>query len=289
MIRSMTAFARGSEKNELGTLTCEIRSLNHRYLDLSFRLPEALRGFEPQFRELLGQGLERGKVECIFLYQNDSAVSHDLVVNAELVRKVTKAIASLSKMVNIPLAAINPMQILLWDKVLQTPGVDAAKLQSYAMGLFKKSLEEFIASRNQEGKQLKQLLEQKLKSVEKEVAKAKKILPQVIKRQRAKTLGHLKDARGKLDVNRLEQEMVIFAQKIDVAEELERIAVHIKETRRTLAKGGAVGKRLDFLMQEFNREANTLASKSADQRITLIAVELKVLIEQMREQIQNVE
>jgi uncharacterized protein (TIGR00255 family) len=289
MIRSMTAFARSNDKSDLGSLTCELRSVNHRYLDISFRLPEILRGFEPQLRELLNQELDRGKVECTLLYQNDTAAKTDLMVNTDLVKKLSRAVATLSKTVNIPLSAINPMQILLWDKVLQTPEADITKLQPYVLKLFKKTLLEFVECRKQEGKQIHKLIEQKLHAILREIAKVKKILPQIIKQQRTKLTTHFNEIKGKLDTNRLEQEMVMFALKIDVVEELERLAVHVQETRRVLTKGGAIGKRLDFLMQELNREANTLGSKSVDKHITHIAVELKVLIEQMREQIQNVE
>lgn len=287
-MHSMTAFARNISKNKFGKLTCEIRSVNHRYLDVSFRLPEILRGLEPQLRELVNQELHRGKIECsLFLQSNTNKMN--LTINTDLVKKLSQAITTLNKKTNIPLAKVNPIQILSWDNVLQTSEINFTKLQPLVLNLFKKTLNDFVMGRKKEGAQLQKLIDQKLRAILIEVGKVKKILPQIIKRQRTKLATYFNDIQGKLDINRLEQELVAFAQKIDVVEELERLEVHVQETRRVLKQNGAIGKRLDFLMQELNRETNTLASKSVDQRTTHIAVELKVLIEQMREQIQNVE
>ncbi|MDU1267622.1 MAG: YicC/YloC family endoribonuclease [Escherichia coli] len=238
MIRSMTAYARREIKGEWGSATWEMRSVNQRYLETYFRLPEQFRSLEPVVRERIRSRLTRGKVECTLRYEPD--VSADAIA-AEI------------------LAALDG------------------------------TLDDFIVARETEGQALKALIEQRLEGVTAEVVKVRAHMPEILQWQRERLVAKLEDAQVQLENNRLEQELVLLAQRIDVAEELDRLEAHVKETYNILKKKEAVGRRLDFMMQEFNRESNTLASKSINAEVTNSAIELKVLIEQMREQIQNIE
>lgn len=289
MIKSMTSFARCSDQGSWGAATWEIRSVNHRYLDCSFKLPENLRCLEPDLRELVRQKVNRGKVDCFLRYQPGEDIELDMQVNKNVIKNLASATEAIREYFHGQLSEVNPIQVLSWSNALHIAQNCEIKAHKNIINLFKKTLANFITAKKQEGNGLKNLIKQRLPVVLSEVEKARKILPGIIKQQRSKLLSYLHEIEEKLDVHRLEQEMVFFAQKIDVAEELDRIEVHVKEVGRILSSGGVVGKRLDFLMQELNREANTVASKSVDKRTTLIAVELKVLIEQMREQAQNIE
>ena len=274
MIRSMTAYARREIKGEWGSATWEMRSVNQRYLETYFRLPEQFRSLEPVVRERIRSRLTRGKVECTLRYEPDVSAQGELILNEKLAKQLVTA-ANWVKMQSDE-GEINPVDILRW------PGVMAAQEQDG-------TLDDFIVARETEGQALKALIEQRLEGVTAEVVKVRAHMPEILQWQRERLVAKLEDAQVQLENNRLEQELVLLAQRIDVAEELDRLEAHVKETYNILKKKEAVGRRLDFMMQEFNRESNTLASKSINAEVTNSAIELKVLIEQMREQIQNIE
>ncbi len=287
MIRSMTAFTRAEWHGEAGSLDMELRSVNHRYLELSVRLPDELRFLEMVIREHIGVRLGRGKIDCRLNYR-PSAARTGLVIDEELVRQVARASRTIDAMLYNP-SAVSSMDVLRWPDVLLLPKLETGVLKKQVLVLLEQVLDEFTATRGREGEQLKRLIEQRCNAVEKAVAELQQHLPEVTARWRERLEERLAGIREELDPARLEQEMLLFAQKIDVTEELERLIAHVKEVKHVLAQDKPVGRRLDFLMQELNREANTLAAKSADAETTRAAVELKVLIEQMREQVQNIE
>ena len=288
MIRSMTAFARQESQGEWGALQLELRSVNHRYLEISPRLPEDLRSLEPKFRERIGQHLARGKVECNLRYQAPQSSEQELPLNLDLVRQLAHASREIDAIIYNP-APINSLEILRWPGVVEALQIDQPQLQAAVLAVLDKALDELNSSREREGASLKALIEQRCDSAEAVVQAVQQRLPAIIDGQRQRLLERLHEIRQHLDPDRLEQEMAMLAQKIDVAEELDRLATHLAEVRRVLNADEPVGRRLDFLMQELNREANTLGSKSIDSETTRASVELKVLIEQMREQVQNIE
>lgn len=285
----MTSFAHRSEQGNWGSAVWEIRSLNHRYFDCSFHLPESLRNLESELRELLRSQLTRGRIDCYLRYQPGDAVKLKLSLNTNLVKQLAIAADKLKHQFKNSLSAVDPIRVLLWHDVLQISETESQLVHKKIIKLFEQTLAEVIAIRKREGSLLGKLIVQRLQNVLLEVSKIKKLLPVIVKNRKVKLLSHLEEVKMKLDVGRLEQEMVFFAQRIDVTEEIERMELHVQEIRRILKQGGVVGKGLDFLMQELNREANTLASKSVDKRVTHGAVEIKILVEQMREQVQNIE
>lgn len=288
MIYSMTGFARVQSQGSWGSVVCEIRSINHRYLEMSVYLPETLLALEIPIRDCLKQGVKRGKVECKLRYQSADALQTGMLVNAELVKQlsvVSETVAALC----INLSPATTTDILRWPGVLKVAETDVSSIQPEILSLVEKALHDLLAARAREGEELKKLFLHRLNAMLVEVAKVRKRAPEIIQEQRAQLSQRFADAAVTLDPTRLEQEMVMFAQKIDVMEEVERLETHIREIQRVLKQGGAVGRRLDFLMQELNREANTLGSKAVTTDATHAAVELKVLIEQMREQVQNIE
>lgn len=287
MIHSMTAFARAEQAGEHGTLSWEIRSVNHRYLEPHLRLPEAFRELEGSVREALRKGLSRGKVECTLRFAED-ATGRSMQVDTERARQLIDAAENVAALIKQP-APLNPLEILAWPGVLVGDSADPQALNSAALDLFNQALEEMKAGRLREGEDLARLINERLDSIAEETATLRSLVPQMLAAQRQKLLDRCAEMSAELDPQRLEQEMVMLAQKSDVAEELDRLATHVNEVRRVLKSGGAAGRRLDFLMQELNREANTLGSKAFDPRSTQAAVNLKVLIEQMREQVQNIE
>lgn len=287
MIHSMTAFARAEQAGTNGTLTWELRSVNHRYLEPHLRLPDAFRDLESAVREALRNGLSRGKVECTLRIAEDSA-GKPLQVDRERAAQLVAAAESVASLIKHP-APLNPLEILSWPGVLVADAADPQALNKAALSLFKQALDELKQSRSREGSELAKLLNERLDSIDGEVAALRELVPQMLAIQRQKILDRSAELQAELDPQRLEQELVILAQKSDVAEELDRLSTHVSEVRRVLKTGGAAGRRLDFLMQELNREANTLGSKAFDTRSTQAAVNLKVLIEQMREQVQNIE
>ncbi|WCR45682.1 YicC family protein [Stutzerimonas stutzeri] len=287
MVHSMTAFARSEQAGTHGTLSWEIRSVNHRYLEPHLRLPEAFRDLEGQVRDALRKGLSRGKVECTLRFAEESQRS-SLQVDQERASQLIAAAESVAALIRQP-AAIDPLQVLGWPGVLVADAADPQALNQSALELFHMALEQLKEGRRREGTELAKLLEERLDSILAEVATLREQVPQMLAAQRQKILDRFNEMAAELDPQRLEQEMVLLAQKSDVAEELDRLSTHVGEVQRVLKAGGAAGRRLDFLMQELNREANTLGSKAFDPRSTQAAVNLKVLIEQMREQVQNIE
>lgn len=288
MIYSMTAFARGQEQGEWGSLVCEIRSINHRYLEASLYLPEALRALEMPLRDVIREQIKRGKIECSLRYQHATAPEHTVTINAPLAQALCHASEKIASYMQ-QAAPVYPTDILRFPGVIETRETDLNALQKHVLHTVKKTLQDLVSVRQREGEELKQLFLQRMNAILQEVVKVKDNLPRVIAYQRERLQKRFAEAKLELDPLRLEQEMVVFAQKIDVAEEIDRIETHVAEVRRVLQEGGMVGRRLDFLLQELNREANTLGSKSVDAVLAHAAVEIKVLIEQVREQVQNIE
>lgn len=288
MIRSMTAFARRDTQGDWGTLTCEIRAVNHRYLEPSFRLPEVLRELENSFREQLRGQLKRGKVDVGMRLQLAESSGQGLQINDELTEALNSAANHVNRILDNP-AHINAIDILRWPGVLETTERDLEPVKAVAAELFEHTVNELVIVREREGDRLRPLFDDRLATMAEYVATVRKLMPELLAAQEHNLRERFKLAKVELDADRVAQEMVMVAQKSDVAEELDRLDAHISEVTGTLDSGDAIGRRLDFLMQELNREANTLSSKSIDARVTRIAVDLKVLIEQMREQVQNLE
>ena len=286
-MHSMTAFARVEQASAQGSLSWEIRSVNHRYLEPHLRLPEAFRDLEGSVREALRNGLSRGKVECTLRLAEDNT-GKALQIDRERAAQLVAAAESIAGLISQP-APLNPLEVLAWPGVLVADAADPQAQNTAALSLFKQALEELRSGRAREGAELARLLNERLEQMLEEIATLRELVPQMLASQRQKVLDRCQDMQVELDPQRLEQEMVLLAQKSDVAEELDRLATHVSEVKRVLASNGAAGRRLDFLMQELNREANTLGSKAFDPRSTQAAVTLKVLIEQMREQVQNIE
>jgi uncharacterized protein (TIGR00255 family) len=287
MIYSMTAFARREIKAPWGTAVWEIRSVNQRFLETYFRLPEQFRSLEPVLRERFRKHLQRGKVECALRYTPNEGAVGKLSLNQDLAKQLMEAADWVQSQGQSN--GVNPVDILRWPGVVAAEETDMDSIQTAVMGEFDKTIKDFIEARATEGANLKAMIEQRLDGIDVEVEKVLTRMPEVIAWQKDRILSRFEEAKLELEEGRIEQEMIMLAQKVDVAEELDRLNSHIGETRKILKKGGAVGRRLDFMMQEFNRESNTLGSKSIHSEITQSAVELKVLIEQMREQIQNIE
>lgn len=287
MTRSMTAFARQEQQQPWGTLVWELRSVNHRYLELHFRLPESLRDIEGKLREQLRQRLSRGKVECTLRFMPEQS-AESMQVNPTRAREVIAALTQVTELLPQP-QPINPVDVLSWPGVLQESTLDMAEVKARSLELFAHSLQDLIAGREREGAELAELIEQRLDAIEQITRDVRALMPKILRGQRDSLRARLEELKTELDTARLEQEIVLLAQKADVDEETDRLQTHVQEVRRVLGQTGPIGRRLDFLMQELNREANTLSSKSIVAATTRSAVELKVLIEQMREQIQNIE
>ena len=287
MIHSMTAFARVEVKGDWGNAVWEIRSVNQRFLETYFRLPEQFRGIEPLLRERFRKQLNRGKVECNLRFNANAGAKNDLALNESLALKLIQHANWINdQTLN---CKINPLDVMRWPGVMEAAETDVSVIQAELLVGFEQALKDFISARASEGENLKVMIEQRLDAISSEADKVQKFMPEVIEWQRKRITDKFADASIDLDSTRVEQELVLLAQKMDVAEELDRLTSHVSETLKILNKGGAQGRRLDFMMQEFNREANTLGSKSINTDVTASAVELKVLIEQMREQIANIE
>lgn len=286
MIRSMTAYASAEANTPQGWLSCELRAVNHRYLETGVRLPDELRTLEPQVRERIVARLSRGKVDVTLRYRAPVAAG-DLSLDEHTLAQLAELAGGLQA--RFPLLSTDVASLLAWPGLLVKPELDQEGLAKSALGLLEQTLDEFIAGREREGGKLAAALRERLDGIERVVAEVRAILPEIRAAMRAKLESRLAELRQAAEPGRLEQELVLQLSRIDVDEELDRLAAHVAEARRVLALTEPVGRRLDFLMQEFNREANTLASKSVDQRATRAAVDLKVLIEQMREQVQNLE
>ncbi|PVX39194.1 uncharacterized protein (TIGR00255 family) [Pasteurella langaaensis DSM 22999] len=287
MIYSMTAFARHEIKKDWGDAVWEIRSVNQRYLENFFRLPEQFRGLENTLREKLRQNLTRGKIECSLRIDSKKVVSSELNLNQELASQVIQSLKWLKAQAGE--GEINLTDVLRYPGVVETPEQDMDVISQDLLAAFDALLKDFIAMRGREGEKLQAIIQQRLDAISVEADKVRSQMPEILQWQRERLLQRFEEVQIQPDPTRLEQEMILLAQRVDVAEELDRLQMHVKETASILKKGGAVGRKLDFMMQELNRESNTLASKSINAEITASAVELKVLIEQMREQIQNLE
>lgn len=288
MIRSMTAFARQEQQGEWGDLVWEIRSINHRFLDISLRLPDDFRQLEPRIREQITSRISRGKVECNLRFQPHRDVNTVIPINIELANQVIQACKTIDGLLYSS-SPTNAVDILKWPGVLEVDEPDIKAIREQAMALLDKALTDLVESRQREGAKLAEVIKQRCDAMLPIVMQVKSRLPEVHSAIREKLLNRLEDLKITIDPTRLEQELVITAQKLDVTEELDRLVAHIEEVNRLLEQDEPVGRRLDFLMQELNREANTLGSKSADIETTRASVDLKVYIEQMREQIQNME
>ncbi len=288
MILSMTGFAAVAAELPGASLTVDLRSVNHRYLDLSIRLPDELRGQEAALRERIAAELKRGKVECRISLARTTPGAATIAVAQERVEQVARAAADVLR--HAPGAApLGVAEILRWPGVLTEPTVAPEALATLVQELLARALTELAASRAREGAKLAAALEERCAAIEMQVARVTPRIPALHAAYLEKLGARLREAGLDPDQERLKQELALFATKIDVAEEVQRLATHVAEVRRVLAAGGSAGKRLDFLMQELHREANTLGSKSVDAELSQASLELKVLIEQMREQVQNVE
>jgi uncharacterized protein (TIGR00255 family) len=288
MIRSMTAFARAGADLGAVQATWELRSVNHRYLEVQPRLPEGYRELETPVRERARANLERGKVDVTLRLGEASGGTGRL----ELDRELAGELLDLGRRVNQELGAageLSAADILQWPGVVRTALLDSAETQRRLLQALDSAFADLVAAREREGASLAEVLADRVASVEAGVARIQARLPEVHRGFRERLEGRLGDLRERVDPDRLEQEVVLMVQRMDVAEELDRLTTHVAETRRVLEAGGASGRRLDFLMQEMNREANTIGSKSADAEVSQAVVDLKVLIEQMREQAQNIE
>jgi len=291
MIRSMTAFARQEAQHQWdecdATLVWEIRTVNHRYLEPSPRLPDHFRALESQVRRVIGQHLKRGKIDCTLrcTFAHNTGALH---LNESVVQDVLSAATALQKL-SPQLAPMNTTDLLNWPDVLQATHMPLAQAQQAALSLLEQTIQEIILSRQREGAQLKTFILQRCQGITQTLASIEVGLPNIIDKFRHKLTTRLNDISTELDPTRLEQETVILLQKMDVMEEIDRLKTHLNEVQFTLNKDEPIGRRLDFLMQELHREANTLSAKSIDAELTQHAIDIKVLIEQMREQVQNIE
>ncbi|MEZ7860535.1 MAG: hypothetical protein ACI9BG_000032 [Parasphingorhabdus sp.] len=287
MPRSMTAFARNTVDFSWGSITCELRSVNHRFLEAGFRMPETLRQVEMSLREIARKKLTRGKVDVSLQveFNNDDVSVHIDMALASRTIEIAQSLAS--ELLNP--APISPLDIMRWPGVLTEQSVETENLHGAAIQTYTEAVDQLLEGRQREGDKLAEMIEERLCGIETQVAIVRENLPSILDHQRVRLNEKLENLRAQVDGDRLEQEMVIIANRADVDEELDRLAAHISEIRRVLKSEESIGRRLDFLMQELNREANTLGSKSIAGVTTQASVELKVLIEQMREQIQNLE
>ena len=288
MVYSMTAFSRQQLEHEWGSLTWEIRSVNHRYLEPSVRLPENFRNLENPIRRQLRDKLYRGKIECLLRFRTVEANQIDWQLNLDLISQLTKANLEINNSIGGEYK-LSSLDILKWPGVISDQSIDEEVFNKEAMGLFEKALDDLMVVREREGASLRDAILKRIASIQRIIDSIQAKMPSIILKQKENLLNKLEDIKAEFEPTRLEQEITLLAQKADVDEELDRLNSHLQEAKRVLDSGGQIGRRLDFLMQELNREANTLSSKSIVVETTQSAVELKVLIEQMREQIQNIE
>lgn len=291
-VRSMTAFSRCEASYEWGSLSWEIRSVNHRYLEPGLRLPDAVRSLEPIIRETLRKQLARGKVDAIMQLRLNTVAGSAMKINEALLDQYLAAINLVNQRISHQSAEASPVaaaDLLFRPGVLEQQELDQEQLNKTALQLFEKALAEHIQHREREGAELAGFILQRLDKITDYVKQLRPMIPAIIQQQKDKLHTRLAELKVDLEPNRLEQEITLLAQRVDVDEELDRLTTHITEVSRALKDGGSIGRRLDFLMQELNRETNTLSSKSISSDTTLIAVDMKVLIEQMREQVQNLE
>ena len=288
MVHSMTAFSRQQLEREWGSLTWEIRSVNHRYLEPSVRLPENFRNLENPIRKQLRDKLYRGKIECQLRLRTVEANQIDWQLNLDLISQLTKANLEINSNIGGDYK-LSSLDILKWPGVISDQPIDEEIFNKEAMGLFEKALDDLMVVREREGASLRDAILKRIASIQGIIDSIQAKMPSIILKQKENLLNKLEELKAEFEPTRLEQEITVLAQKADVDEELDRLNSHLQEAKRVLDSSGQIGRRLDFLMQELNREANTLSSKSIVVETTQNAVELKVLIEQMREQIQNIE
>ena len=286
MIASMTAFGRFEDSGDWGQATWEIRTVNHRYLEMFIRLPEELRSLENTVRECISAKLGRGKVDCILRYEPADNAVNQIAINTQLANQLVAAAESLS--ITGP-SSINPVDVLRWPGVIEKETVNPDAISEPILSSLNTTLDAIVANRKREGEKIQTMILERCASSNQQVDVIRNRMPEIIDAVRERYLLRAQELNTELDNDRLEQEMLMLAQKMDVAEELDRLQTHIDEVKRVLKEDKPVGRRLDFLMQEMNREANTLGSKASHVDLTNASVELKVLIEQMREQIQNIE
>ena len=288
MLRSMTAFARKEQSTPFGQIAWEIRSVNHRYLEPSFRLPEEFRALEGALREKLGKVLNRGKVDCTLRYKPTAATAEEIIVNEKYLQQLIAALKKVDAITETT-TTLRSTDLLRWPGVTEESEQDHSELHKVALSIFNEALNDVVASRESEGERLRPLITERCTTIGEIVTGVRGRRPQVLAALEAKLKERLVDVADRGDPGRLEQELVIYATKLDVDEELDRLECHLQEVEKVLKTKKPVGRRLDFLMQEFNREANTLCSKSGDAELTRLGLSLKTLIDQMREQVQNVE
>lgn len=295
MLKSMTAFARVEENHTLGQFVWEIRSINHRYLEMNFRLPEDARAAEFVLRKHLQDALSRGKIDCSLKLRTTSDTQVELTINEPLVDSLLKQVQQLRDKATVraqdtlQVGAVNPMDILNWPGVTEQNTVDQNLLLDIVKSSFEKTVEALVENRQVEGARLRELIIKRLDELKHLIKDVRSRRPQVLQAVREKIISRIEEINIDIEMTRVEQELVIMAQKLDVEEELDRLDCHLAELNMVVNSEKPVGRRMDFLMQELNREANTLSSKSADIKTTQAAVDMKVCIEQMREQIQNIE
>jgi len=289
MMRSMTAFAGSEIEWEGFRIATEVRSVNHRFLDLSLRLPETLRGLEAELRSLIGKYAHRGRIECAITLKPPESSITNLEPNPPLIDALLKAAQTIENQAVQPLSSFSALELLRWPGVIHQPEINRTGLQEAAFGCCKQALESWVGEREREGLQLKELIASRCKLILLEQVKVQQRLPEVKEAIRNKILVRVSEISTTPNTDRLEQELVYLAQKMDITEELDRMGMHINEIIDALEKKEPVGRRLDFLSQELHREANTLGSKSSDMITTKCSIEMKVLIEQTREQVQNIE
>ncbi|HEX9851454.1 MAG TPA: YicC/YloC family endoribonuclease, partial [Woeseiaceae bacterium] len=289
MLHSMTGFARQAAESEVGTLTCEIRAVNHRYLDVQFRLPEELRSKETDLRQQLAASIARGKIDCNLHLKRRTGTSNEIRINTGLVQQVCQRAQEIGVILKNRAAPVSPLDVLRWPGVIEDQEIEAETLFESASALLASTITSLGEMRQSEGARIAALLDTKCRELLSIAAGVRARLPAVLDAAHRKQKERIEKLDVIADPARLETELALIAQKLDVDEELDRLESHVSEIRQALGSNQPVGRRLDFLMQELNREANTLGAKSADTETTRAAVDLKVLIEQMREQIQNIE
>jgi uncharacterized protein (TIGR00255 family) len=287
MIVSMTGFARREISGSWGTLVCELRSVNHRFLEAGFRLPDELRSAEGELRQHLAREVRRGKVDCTMAYRRAQASEAGLEIDSQALERLLARLKEIGR--SVPVHTVDLLDVLRWPGVLKEDSSAGEELMVAAKAIFGSTLEDLVAARAREGLRLKEILELRCSALEDHVRQVRERLPEIQTRLRARLDERLRELAASVDQDRLEQELAMLLQRLDVDEELDRLAGHIQEIRRILGANEPAGRRLDFLMQELNREANTLSSKSQDFDTTRSAVDMKVVIEQMREQVQNAE
>lgn len=288
MINSMTGFARSEVQIPDGTVVWELRTVNHRYLDIQLKLPDGFRALEPELRQTAASKIRRGKLDASFQFIRAAEKVPETEINIEQARQVIKHLETLATEMKKP-SEVSPMTLLRWPGVLTQKEDDPTAVFASSLQSFNTAIDALVEHRSREGEKIEQMLERRCADIETTVSSVTARLPEVLKGIRNRFAERIAGLNIDPDNERLEQELALIVQKLDVSEELDRMQVHVDEVRNTLASDEPVGRRLDFLMQELNREANTLGSKSADAQTTQGSVELKVLIEQMREQVQNVE